>query len=448
MKKRHEGTKARRHEVLAAAALLVIAGAVCGQSRQVPAPAQDRPVVVHSATIHPVGAEAIDNGYVVFEEGRITRVGRGRPPRVPDARRHDASGLHVYPGLIAASTTLGLTEVGSVDVTNDHTEYGQVKPEVRAAVAINPDSELIPVARANGILTAHLMPRGGLVSGRSSFVCLDGWTWEGMTVEPACGLIVSWPRTEPINAWWMEKSEQEQRKEIREGLQQVEDLFDEAAVYIAARASDPALPTDLRFEAMRETLAGRKPVFVQASSMGQIESAVAWAVRRNLRIVIVGGHESDRVIPLLQRHDVPVIIGGVHRLPGRRHAAYDEPFTLPGRLHEAGVRFCIASGTGAAHERNLNHVAATAAAYGLPRDAALRAVTLSAAEILGVDDRVGSLQEGRSATLIVTNGDPLEITTDTLVAFIDGRRIDLGNRQKSLYEKYREKYVQLGLIEP
>jgi imidazolonepropionase-like amidohydrolase len=245
----------------------------------------------------------------------------------------------------------------------------------------------------------------------------------------------------------MQRSEQEQRREIAEDLESVEHFFDEAEAYIRAKDHDEQLDTDLRFEAMRESLSGQAPIFVNASSAGQIESAVAWASRRGYRLVIVGGFEADQVAALLAEHDVPVIIDGLHRLPGRRHYAPSQPFALPAKLHEAGVRFCIASGAEAAHERNLNHTAATAAAYGLPKEEALRAVTLNAATILGISEQYGSLEPNKSATLIVTTGDPLEITTDTLIAFIDGRDIDLGSRHKALYEKYQEKYRQLGLID-
>ncbi len=418
-----------------------------GQSRQVPAPPQQRAVTIHSATVHTVSGDVIEDGYVTFEEGRITQIGSGEAPEIRDAEQLDATGLHVYPGLIESFTNLGLTEVGAIDVTHDSSEYGNFKPEVRAAVALNPDSDLIPVVRSNGILTAMIRPEGGLVSGRAAVIRLDGWTWEDLAIDDTAGLIVSWPRTEPIDSWWMEKSREEQLKEIEEALRDVEQKFDESTSYIKAHDADPTLKTDLRHEAMRPYLSGRKPVFVQASSMGQIESAVAWGQRRNLNIVIVGGHEADQVIPLLKKHDIPVIIGGLHRLPGRRHSAYDQPFALPAALHEAGIRFCISSSSGAAHIRNLNHVAATSVAYGLPKKIALRAVTQYAAELLGVGDILGTIDLGKSATLIVTNGDPLEITTDTLIAFIDGREIDLGNRQKTLYRKYRSKYIQLGLLQ-
>ena len=419
------------------------------QSRQIPAPPQNRDIIIYAATVHPVTAAPIENGYIVFSKGQITAIGQGTPPAKtlpPDIVQLNAEGLHIYPGLIASNSTLGLTEVGDIDQTNDQSETGRVKPEVRAASAINPDSDLIPVTRCNGILTAMVFPRGGLVAGRASAIRLDGWTWEDMTIDAQAGLVVNWPRTEPIIAWWMDRSEEQQRKEIKDDLDAVEKVFDDASAYIKAKDNDPSLATDMRFEAMRPMLAGEKPVFVSASLRGQIESAIAWAQRRHLKIVIVGGDQADQVADLLKKHDIPVILGGLHRLPTRRQDAYDGPYTLPARLYEAGVRFCLSTGGGAAHERNLNHMAATAAAFGLPRDEALKAVTIDAADILGLDKTLGSLEVGKSATMIVTNGDPLELTTATLVAFIDGRRIDLGNRQKSLYDKYQEKYKQLGLI--
>jgi len=417
------------------------------QSREVPAPPQQQPVVIHSATIHPVASAPIEDGYIVFEDGVITELGQGEPAGISGATMHDATDLHVYPGLISAKTRLGLTEIGAVDVTHDYNEYGSVTPEARAAVAINPDTDLIPVARANGILTGVVFPSGGLIPGRCAAIRYDGWTWEQMAIDTEAGLIVNWPRTEPINAWWMDRSEAEQRKQIRDNLNEIEDFIDEALAYYKAKDHDPTLETDMRFEAMRASLEGDKPIFVQASSMGQIESAVGWAVRRDLNITIVGAREADRVIPLLNKHDIPVIIDGLHHLPGERHYAYDNPFTLPDKLYEAGVRFCIASGEGAAHERRLNHNAATAAAYGLPKDEALKAVTLHAAQLTGLGETFGSLEQGKSATLIVTTGDPLEITTDVLAAYIDGRRIELDNRHKALYEKYRQKYIQMGLLD-
>ncbi len=428
---------------LACLTVLLPAAWAAGQSRQVPAPPQARPVVITGAAVHTVSGPTFEEGYVVFEGGVITAAGAGPAPEVAGAEVVAARGLHVYPGLIAADTNLGLTEIGSIPVTQDYSEPGDITPEVRAAVAINPDSDLIPVARSNGILTALLLPRGGLVGGRGAVIRLDGWTWEQMAIAPDAGLVINWPRTEPElreSRRRPAKPEKEQRQEIEKRLEQIERLFDDAAAYFKAADADPAQDRDLRYESMRDVIAGRAPVFVRASSQGQIESAVSFALRRGLRIVIVGGRDADRAAAMLRENDVPVIITGLHHLPNRRDEPYDEPMTLPARLYEAGVRFAIASGAGAAHERNLNHNAGTAVAYGLPPDAALRAVTSSAAEIVGIGPTHGTIEPGKAATLIVTTGDPLQITTDVAIAYIDGRRLDLGDRHKALFEKYLKKY--------
>jgi len=432
---------------LSAACCLLFSRTAHAQSRQVPAPPQDRPMVIHNGTVHTVSGPVIhDNGFLVIEHGVITQVGQGMPPSIARAQVFDAKGLHIYPGLIAAETTIGLTETSAVDVTNDYRELGSFTPEVRAAVAVNPDSDLIPVTRSNGILTMMVTPRGGIVAGRASIMRLDGWTWEAMAIDDAAGLVINWPRTEPFTSRFFQRSEEEQRKQIVENLQEIEDFFDDAQAYAKAHDSGELIETDLRFEAVRRALIDDKPIFINASTLGQIESAVGMAARRHLKIVIIGGAQADRAASLLKEHNIPVIITGTHRLPSERHDPYDDPYTLPNRLYEAGVRFAIASGAEPAHERQLNHNAATAAAYGLPRDEALKAVTQYAAEIIGIGASHGTLESGKAATFIVTTGDPLEITTDTLMAFIDGRRIDLGDRHKALYAKYREKYEQLGLI--
>jgi imidazolonepropionase-like amidohydrolase len=258
--------------------------------------------------------------------------------------------------------------------------------------------------------------------------------------------MINWPRTEPFISRFNPQSEDEQRKQIREDLLAVDDLFDDAQAYIAAKDSDTTVKTDMRLEAMRPAIRGERPVFISANLAGQIESAVAWANRRGVKIIIVGGTQADQVTDLLKKHDVPVIIGGTHRLPPRRQDDYDQPFSLAAKLQKAGVRYCLATQGEASTLRNLPHQAATAAAYGLPQEDALKAITLYPAQILGIDNSYGSIEVGKSATLILTTGDPLELTNDVLVAFIEGRKIDLGSRHKSLHEKYREKYRQLGLV--
>jgi imidazolonepropionase-like amidohydrolase len=362
----------------------------------------------------------------------------------------DASGKHVYPGLIGANTVTGLMEIGAVGVTVDVNEQGSITPEARAIASVNPDSTLIPVTRLAGVLTTGVMPSGGVVPGRAAVIRMDGWTWEDMAVEDDAGLIISWPRLRPIDAWWMDASPEEQQKEAMENRQNIIDLFDAADAYFAAREADPdGVPIDTRFEAMRPSMTGETPVFARAQELEQIQDAVSVLTGRGMNVVIVGGRDAPLCADLLSENGVAVMITGTHNLPDRRDADYDETFTLPKKLEGAGVRWCLATSGGTfqtPHERTLPHHAGTAVAYGLPYDAALRSITLSAAELLGVADKLGSIEPGKLATIIVTDGDPLELTTRVTQAFIDGREIDLRSKQTELYEKYREKYRQMGII--
>lgn len=438
-----------------AAAWCVWAALACpsawAQDLGVKAPPQRAAVLITGATVHPVSGPAIERGYVLFEGGKITAVGAEPAPRVAgDLEVIDASGRHVYPGLIGAVTQIGLTEIQAVRASRDFNEAGGVTPEARAAVSVNPDSTLIPVTRSNGILTVGVFPTGGLLAGQAAALRLDGWTWEEMALKANIGTVIEYPFVRPVTEWWSTAPAEEQLKSIQRNLDQLDEAFRSASAYEAARRAEPNRPADLRWEALTSVLppggAEREqlPVFVQANDVDQISSAVSWAVGLGLRPVIVGGRDAHLVTDLLRQHDVPVIVQGTHNLPKRSDSAYDEAFTLPAKLEAADVRWCLAFSDDTAHERNLPYNAATAVAYGLDRGAALRGITLGAAEILGVADRIGSLEPGKLATLIVTTGDPLDVRSNVIIAFIDGRRIDLSNKQTELAAKYRERYRQTG----
>ena len=411
-------------------------------SDQIPGKRQDRPVALVGGMIHPVNGETVEKGNLVFDQGEITAMGR-EASIPPGAEVIDITGKHIYPGFVSGNTTMGLVEIGAVRATRDAAETGRINPNVRAEVAVNPESELIPVTRANGITTVVTAPRGGLISGTSALIALDGWTWEEMVVKAPLALNVNWPSMTTIRAWWMEKSKEEQKKERERALKELDDAFREARAYWIARKSGEEVKTDLRWEAMIPALEGKLPVMVWANEVQQIEAAVAWAERESLKIIIGGGYDSWRVADLLKRKEIPVLIGGIHRNPSRRWEEYDLPFTLPRKLFDAGVQYCIASGGWTSNERNLPYHAAKASAYGLPKEEALKAITLYPARIFGVDDRLGSLEKGKDATLIVTTGDPLEVTTQIEMEFIQGRKVDLTSRHTMLYEKYRKKYQRM-----
>ncbi len=440
-----------RHLLLGAAFALLAQAASAQNVFTVTRPVEAGPVVITGATIHPVSRAPIPDGRIRFEAGKITAVG-GAEVSTAGARVIEARDQHVYPGLINANTVMGLVEVSAARPTVDIAEVGPVNPNTRVAIALNPDSEMIPVTRANGVLVALSVPQPGatgVVTGQSALVGLDGWTWEEMTIKTPIGLHIHWPSLlvpdflpEPL----VEQSRKAQRDK-REAL--VAAMRDALAWREADRGGRVRQP-DLRWQAMRPVLDGQMPAFIHADDLESIQSALAFAAEHGLRMVLVGGLEAWRVAPLLAARRVPVIVGGIHRLPLRRSDPFDAVFANPARLAAVGVPFAIATQTGDFewNARNLPYHAATAAAYGLDRGAALRAITLSAAEILGVADRLGSLDVGKDATLFVTRGDPLDIRTDPTLAFIGGREVDLRSRHTMLNEKYLRRLEQTGKIAP
>lgn len=367
---------------------------------------------------------------IVFDKGRITAI--GTDVDIPkNAETVDLNGQHVYPGLIEAMSQIGLREISAVRATRDNAESGSINPNVKAHIAFNPDSEVIPVTRANGILIAGTAPSGGRVSGYASVMQLDGWTYEQMTVKPNVAMVVSWPRPAANGE--------------SPGIKELRKLIEDARAYKAARETKSSSQRfDIRLEALLPVLAGDVPMLAKASQQREIQAAVAFAAEQDLKLIVFGGHDADKCADLLKKHDVPVIIDSVLRKPLRRHEPYDAAYTLPNRLAKAGVKFCI-SGYGREetwNARNLPYHAAMAAAHGLSYADALRSVTLYPAEILGIADRVGSLEVGKDATLIITSGDPLEVETAVTKAYVRGRKVQLSSRHTRLNKKYEQKYKQ------
>ena len=408
------------------AAFAVLVPVLTSASDAIPAPRQNGPVALVNGMIHPVSSPAIEGGTLVFEKGKITAV--GKDVEVPEnAERVDLAGKHVYPGLFEAMSDIGLVEIRAVRATIDSNEAGSLNPNVKAWVSVNPDSEVIPVTRSNGVLLAVTAPAGGLLCGQAAILQLDGWTWEDMTLKAPVGLVANWPN--------IDKPDDTPHKTL-------DRLFEESRAYAASRKANPDAPTDLRYESLLPVLNRELPLIVDAEELEQIQSAVAFADKHQVKLIVYGGYDAPLCANLLKSRDVPVIVGGVYRLPERRNDPYDAAYTLPQRLHAAGVTFCISGANrfGASNARNLPYHAATAAAYGLPAEEALRAITLAPAEILGVADRVGSLEPGKDATLFIATGDTLETATRVTAAYIQGRKLDLTDRHKQLYEKYRTKY--------
>lgn len=422
----------RKLLICASALALVVLGAASSDA-QVPAPKQSVPIAITGATVHTVTNGVINNGTILFENGRIVALGAN--VTIPaNAERVDATGKHIYPGLVDAYSQMGLFEIGGFDVTIDLNELGDFNPNVRTHVAFNPESRHIGVARSNGVVVTVTAPGGGLISGLSSAMQLDGWTWEEMTLKPEVGLIVNWPSSG-------------NQASYDEGVSTLRGHFAEAKAYRKARQAAPGShESDSRYEAMIPVLEGKVPVVVNADDIKHIQDAVAWAEAEEVRLVILGGREAVFVADLLARKKIPVILTSVIDSPDRAWEGYDASYTIPMRLHKAGVLFAIAGESSAPYTNRLPYEAGAAISYGLPEEVALKAVTLMPAQFMGIADRVGSLEVGKDATLLITTGSPLEYSTLVEQVYIEGREIDMKDMHRAFYEKYMEKLRQVMKI--
>ena len=432
-----------RLATLALAALST--GVLSAQSAEKkPTPAVPRSFSIVGATIHPVSGPDIPKGTIVVRDGKITAVVAGSAP-APDGPVIDAAGKHIYPSLLPPMTVLGLSEIGAVRATVDTTETGEINPDARGSVAVNFDSELLPVARSGGVLVAGVTPTGGIISGAVAAMKMEGWTREDATLRDPAAITVFWPSLAIDRSPTARRSVKSQEKRRDEAVAKLKNAFLDARAYAKARAAEgqagiPRHDADAKLAALSPALEGRIPVVVAASELAQIRDAVKWAKEEKLRLVIWGGADAWRMADELAKADVPVIVDSPLDLPRREDEPYDTQFANAGKLAKAGVRVLFNEGGGnGSNVRNLPHVAATAVTFGFPREKALAGMTLEPAKMLGVADRVGSLEAGKDATFILTDGDILDLRSRVVGAYLDGRALDLTDKQKRLYEKYRNR---------
>ncbi|HEY0976163.1 MAG TPA: amidohydrolase family protein [Flavobacteriales bacterium] len=418
---------------------------VAPAQRPTPAPAQARSILVKGGTVHVGDGRSIVDGAVGFRKGVIDFVGYSYGVTAAYDTVIDATGKHIYPGFILPDITLGLVELDAVRASSDEREVGDLEPEVRTITAYNTDSKVIPTVRNNGVLLAQIVPRGGALSGTSSVVQLDAWEPEEAVVRRDDGTHMNWPPSFDRRGWWAEPDATAKREEDQRGLriETLRRLFLRAKAYASP---EKVTEVDLRLEALKPLFDGSRTLFVHADRGREIQEAVLFAKEMGVqRTVIVGGYDAWRVADLLRDRKVDVILLRSHSLPLRTDDPVDLPYRLPALLKERGVRFCL-SYTGDMERmgsRNLAFVAGTASTYGLGREEALRSITLDAAAILGIDQRYGSLEAGKSATLFISTGDALDMRTNNVEhAFIDGRKLSLDDTQKQLYRQYRERYAK------
>lgn len=410
-----------------------------------PAKAQTRAIALMGATIHIGNGRVIENGLITFDKGVITNVGDASTVRLNTNEMDVISlaGKHIYPGLISPASLVGLQEVAAVRATVDSREIGELNPNVRALIAYDTDSEVIPTIRNNGILLTQAMPMGGTVSGSSSIMHTDGWNWEDAALRKDDGIWLNWPgyfaRNFDFDTFQVSIRKNDKRDEAMRALQTT---FGEAKAYAALPSPSPM---NLKFEAMRGLFTGKQNLYVRADFSKDIIEAVRFAKSVGVpKVVIVGGEESDKVAGFLKENNVPVILSALHRLPNRQDEAVDLPYRLPGILQKAGVLVSLSYAEEWWRTRNLPFLAGTAVGFGVTdREEALKMITANTAKILGIDNVVGTLEPGKQATLFVSAGDALDMRTNVIEhAFIQGRKVNLDDKHKRLNQKFKAKYGQ------
>lgn len=407
-----------------------------------PAPPQSEPILLRGGTAHLGTGEVIEDAAIAFTDGKITSVGAATAfGDTASYRVIDVSGQHVYPGFILPDTDLGLIEIGAVRATVDNAEEGSLNPNVRSLIAYNTDSELIPTFRFNGILLAQITPQGGLISGTSSVVQLDAWNWEDATVSADNGLHLHWP-SRFRNEFDFETFTVKQvpNPKYEEQRRSVQTLFADTQAYAETKEPDT---DNLKLNAMEDVMDGSKTLFLHSDEAREVLEAVLFAERYQVpKVVLVGSSGLLDVKDFIKERNIPVILENLHQLPDHPDSDVDRPYRLAQLLHQEGILVSLAYNEGmTARGRSLPFLAGTAAAYGLNREEALQLITANPAEILGIADRVGTLAEGKQATLFVSEGDALDMRTNRLThAFIDGRQITLPAMQQELYQKYKSKF--------
>lgn len=397
-----------------------------------PAPAQSGNIVLTHATIHIGNGQVLQDAMILIRDGKIASVGPTEPVK-DNAKIIDCTGKQIYPGLISPNTDLGLSELSAVRSTNDEFELGNINPNIRSVIAYNSDSKVIDILRSNGVLLANVIPQGGIISGTSSVVQLDAWNWEDAAYQMDGGIHFNMP--------YLERFSTEGNDPLKDGIDKIEDVRNflrQAKAYLDEPKHEHS---NLKFEAVKGLFNKTQIFFVHCELVKEMMIAVEFAKEFGIKTVIVGGSDSYKISDYLKQNNIAVILNEMNSLPNMQDDDVDMPYKLPYLLQQAGVTYCISDPNQSSRFRNLSFNAGIAAGHGLTKEQALQAITLSTAKILGIGDRTGSLETGKDANIVVSDGDILDIRTNNIIyAFIQGRQINLDNKQKQLYEKYKYKY--------
>jgi hypothetical protein len=417
--------------------ILMMALCLTQSKAQNPAPAGGKPIsiMLRGGDIHTGNGQVIKEGILVMRDGKIAYAGNDEKAAGTVDSSFDCRGKQIYPGLIAANTMMGLSEIEAARPTNDFNEVGTFNPGIRSIIAYNTDSKVSPTVRSNGVMLVEAVPQGGIISGTSSVMGMDGWNWEDAVYASDIGVHLFWPSSRVYRMG--EESENRQRENYEKRFKQLDQFMQDARSYCLSGTPSALNP---HFEAMRGVFNGTKKLFVHASYVKDIISSVNYIGLYKIKPVLVEAQDSWMLTEFLKEKDIPVILGRSHSLPAREDEDIDQPFKTPAMLKNAGIRFCI-SVDGFWQVRNLSYNAGTAAAYGLGKEEALKAITLGAAEILGIDKQCGSLEAGKDANVLICSGDILDMKSSMVErAWLKGMPVSLDNIQEQLYRKYCKKY--------
>lgn len=412
-----------------------------GFAQQTPASKQSQPIAITGATAHLGNGQVIENSLIIFKDGKLTTVSNASQTDLSGMEVIKADGKHVYPGFIVPSSTLGLTEIDAVKATVDESEIGEMNPHIRSIIAYNAESKVVESMRPNGVLMGQIAPQGGRISGTSSVVQFDAWNWEDATVKVNDGIYLNWPSSFTRGRWWLgEDPGLKSNDKYKEQVDDVTAFFNETKAYAAGDKTTTNLP----YAATQGLFDGSKKLYINVDDEKGITDAIHFAKNNKVEhLVIVGGSESYKVADLLKQHNIPVIVQRIHSLPSKEDDDYDLPYKLATLLVNKGVLVALnANGSmERMSSRNLPFYAGTTVAHGLDKEEALKLITSNTAKILGIDKDYGTLEEGKSATLFISEGDALDMRTNQLThAFIDGRLISLETHQTELYHRYDDKY--------
>lgn len=410
-------------------------------AQQTPAPAQQETIIISGATIHIGNGTVIENGYLIFENGKITEVGQGTTRK--QGKMIEVAGKHVYPGFIAPVSSLGLVEIDAVRATNDDDEIGDFIPNIRSLIAYNAESKVVESMRPNGVLLAQITPQGGGISGTSSIVQLDAWNWEDAAVKVDDGIHIHWPNTYRRGRWWMgEDRGWKPNKEYEKDT----DAFKMYVANAKAYAATSSTSKNEGYAAMQGLFDGSQIAYLYAQGEKEIIDGITSCKEAGIKkIVLVGGYEAYKIIPFLKQNNIPVIVDRVHSTPDRDDDDYDLPYKLPKLLTDGGVTVSLNSrgGMERMNTRNLPFYAGQVSGQGIDKEEALKMITSNTAKIIGIDANYGTLEVGKSATLFVSEGDALDMRTNRVThAFIDGRQVSLETHQTELWKRYSEKFGQ------